>query len=226
MSSASTSGRGSEFLKKHRHKLLATCAGAAVALYIYRTYSKPSNSSTLTTWQRWRQVVVNYAEALSSVSGTCSVLASDIHAFMTSNSGEMPQSLRQLSRLLQSEEVQNLLRTSASTMTQGVAQAAVGRVSPEEHGPPGPTSFDVVIEAVLSDRGRSLLGMAVGMASRNATSAFCEFLERMQQAQQEPGGSSASPSQFSLEAIMRLLASEQGDKVGQQHICPQPLHDY
>ena len=219
MSSASTSGRGSslEFLRKHRHQLFVTCAGAAAILYVYRNYSKVSNSSTLTTWQRWRNVVVNYAEALSSASGTCSVLASDVHKFMTSNSGEMPQSLRQLSRFLQSEEVQNLLRTSASTMTQGVAQAAVGRASPEEQGTPGPSSLDTVIEAVLSDRGRSLLGMAVGMASRNATSAFCEFLERMQQA---PGGSSASPSQFSLEAIMQLLASEQGDKVCGQRPSP------
>ncbi len=164
------------FASRHRRTLIATGAAAFVAYYAYRSLCPPQKAeggTAQSTFSKWRAALSNWAEALSSASGSCSVVAGDLHTFLTSsNSPELPASLRQLARLLQSSELQDLLHTSASTIARGVAEVATASSSSTgraaEGDVVGTSSLDTVIEAVLSDRGRSLLGVAVGVAGRDA----------------------------------------------------------
>ena len=49
--------------------------------------------------------------------------------------------------------------------------------------------------------------MAVGIATKNATATFCEYLERSQAA------AGASGSSLNMAAVLQLMASDQGEKV-------------
>lgn len=189
---------------------VATGIGAAAAAYVaYKAYS----GQTAGQWAKLKTTLGNYATALGSLSSAAALLTSDLHAFLSSDSPELPRSLRQLNRLLQSVEVQETLASAASSIARGVADANTGQ-------PGGPDVLDKVLQAVLSDRGRSLVGMAVGLASKNATQAFCSYLERMQyqaahqQQQQQQDGEDAGPGPGSTAtAILGLLASEQGERL-------------
>jgi hypothetical protein len=66
---------------------------------------------------------------------------------------------------------------------------------------------DKVLEAVLSDRGHNLVTVALGVATRNATSAVCDFVKAQQQ---EAVGLTTGGV---LGSIMQLLSSEQGEHV-------------
>ncbi|GAX85181.1 hypothetical protein CEUSTIGMA_g12599.t1 [Chlamydomonas eustigma] len=208
----STSGRLPgvlEYAKSHRRSLLASGAGVLVAYYIYRMYSSSAyaeHSKNPSTFQKWKSVLSNYAEALSSFSGTISVISSDVHAYVTSDSSDIPRSIQQLMKVLHSAELQALLQSTASNIARGCAEA-VGTSQAAD----GNSTVTAILDAIFSERGRSLLSLAVGVASSNATSAFCEYLGRMQQ--MSTSSSSDTPSQFSLDAILQLLASDSGEKI-------------
>jgi len=188
---------------------LITGVGAAAAAYLaYKAYTSESANKLA----KLRNTISNYGAAFGSLSASAALVSSDLHTFLNSDAQELPRSLRQLNKLLQSQEVQDTISSAATSVARGVSHATASTSG----APEGPAMLDKVLEAVLSDRGRSLVGMAVGLATKNATTAFCDFLERMQQRPtvlgegegMEPGG--ASPA---FAAVISLLASDQGERI-------------
>lgn len=195
---------------------VATSVGAAGAAYLaWKAY----NSSSANQLGKLRTTVANYGSALASLSSSAALVASDLHAFLNSDMDELPQSLKQANKLLQSREVQESLTSAAASVARGVSHAMASTSDPNAQ-----PLVDKLLEAVLSDRGRTLVGMAVGLATKNATSTLCEFLERMQRQQ---GGSSSSAGEgegdmegmgpagvnSTMAAVVNLLASEQGERI-------------
>jgi hypothetical protein len=192
------------FWQAHKRKAF-TFVGICVAGYCaYRAYDAAYKPRPESTWSRWWKALSNYAETLDAASGTCSLIASDLQKFLTSDSCTPPQSLVQLIKLLQAKEVQELVRTSVETVAQGAASAFNPQMSSSSSTA---TSMETLLEALASERGRSILSLAVGIASKNVTSAFCEFLERL-----APQAGEGAPAQV-IEAAMQVLSSENGDRV-------------
>mmetsp|Transcript_25000 Transcript_25000/g.54371 ORF Transcript_25000/g.54371 Transcript_25000/m.54371 type:complete len:457 (+) Transcript_25000:156-1526(+) len=207
--SASTSGAfpfvDAGWWQRNKKSVFGTAVAAAAAYAAYKAYNSEGLGKAKEQVQRMREAFANYSKAASSLSSVCSLVASDLHTFLNSDSTELPQSLKQLNRLLQSQDVQQTLQTAVSTVVRGASEAAAS-VAASSATEGSASALDKIIEAVLSDRGRSLIGMAVGLASKNATSAFCDFLERSQASSQGSGG-------VTLEKVMQLLVSEQGEKL-------------
>lgn len=136
MSGASTSGRGlppvgSSFFSRHKRSIVSTgvCAAALYALYRYHYYKSPSSITgeegqrrPISSLGKYLRAFEGYATAAAAASGTASSLAVDLQAYLSGDCEQLPASLRQLGRLLESEEVQGVLRTSASTLAEGMAR--------------------------------------------------------------------------------------------------------
>ncbi len=193
--------------------LLGAAAAAVTAYAAYRVYSGPAeepspqngraprSKSQLT---RWLGLLSNCSNAASSLAESAALVSSDLRTFLTSDATELPQSLRQLNRLLQAPELQDTVTIVSASVVRGVAS-----VGPAP-GQDGRSALDTLIEAVLSERGRGLVGMAVGIATRNATSTVCELMERrLQAAASQPGGSGS----LSARDILELLTSEHGEQL-------------
>lgn len=201
------------WLAANKRELLTGVGATAVAYLAYRAY----NSESAAKLGKLKKAVGNYSSALGSVSATAALITGDLHAFLSSDQDELPQSLKQLNKLFQSQDVQDSVATAAASVARGISHAAASTSGASE----GPAMLDKILEALLSDRGRSLVGMAVGLATKNATSTLCEFLERMQRGAGAPhvvhadgeheGEVPAGPSVLS--AIVSLLASDQGERV-------------
>lgn len=214
MASHASSSRPASLWNKRKTVVLGA-AGVALAAYLAYRASQPagqerqqSSASASTSSPapaglvaRLRTTLSNYAQAVAASSSACATLASDLHAFLTSDVDEVPRSLRQLAKLVQSEEVQSSLRTCTNTVVQGATSAL-----PSTSG--GPSALDSILEAVLSERGRSLVGLAVGVATKNATSTLCEFMQRMQEQQQQQRSTASS-----LDMAVQVLSSENGEKL-------------
>jgi len=173
--------------------------GAGLATFLaYRAYCSRTGASL--RWE-WVDTLSNYCRAVASLSSSSALLAKDLHVFLLSDTTELPPSLRQLNRLLQSSEVQATLSCAAQALMRGVSQSS------DPHAQP---VVDKVLEAILSDRGRSLVGMAMGIATKNATATLCDFI-KAQLGQQDQQGAAAGAS--TIAAVMRLLSSEQGERL-------------
>ncbi len=234
------------WLLTHKRKLLYG-ASAVVALYLARRAyvsaasdaadgKSPEPQGRLAKLLR---TLSDVTQALGSLSSTSALVLTDLREFLASDQDELPRSLRQLNKLLQSQEIQSTLHASAATLlraAQGSAAAASSSSSGDSQQQ-GPTALQQVIDAVLSDRGRTLVGMAVGLATKNATATFCEFLERMQQGSGVGGGAAAaswagegsaeqqqqreqqqlsaagSGAPSALASAVQVLSSEQGERL-------------
>jgi hypothetical protein len=126
--------------------------------------------STQAALQKAAQALQQYGEAASSTSAVLAQLTGDLRTFLVSDSDEVPQSLRQLAKLARSREVQDSLRACVASAVAGATQPA----PPSDGSPAEPPLADKLIEAFLSDRGHSLVGLAISAAARNSTAALCE----------------------------------------------------
>ncbi|KAJ9530922.1 hypothetical protein QJQ45_028784 [Haematococcus lacustris] len=195
----------------NRRPIAASAGGLAVAYLAYRAYHSESAKQAA----KLRSTLVDCASAISALSSSAALVACDIQAFLASDSSELPPSLRQLNALLQSKDVQESVAATAASVARGVSQAVASQPPSGE-----PAALDKLLDAILSERGQSLIGMAVGLATKNATQTFCSFLERMQQQQPSSDPNSASwqdeqgpPQAGAMSTALALLASDQGERI-------------
>jgi hypothetical protein len=163
------------------------------------------------------------------VGQVAAVLAEDIKSFLASDSDEVPRSLRQLAKLARCSDVQDTLAACVSSSVKGLMSSSSG-------DPGEPSLVDKVIEAVLSDRGQTLVGLAVRTAAQQSTDTFCIALRQgleaalqasgigqQQQQQQVPQQQHASPTSPGVAgAFYSALSSPVGSP--QQHRQHVPYH--
>ncbi|EFJ49982.1 hypothetical protein VOLCADRAFT_89328 [Volvox carteri f. nagariensis] len=208
------------YIRWYQQNKTLVWGAAAAAVTLYATYKVTASAAPLkdekdgverparnqqSQFLRLRNMMKNYSTAASTIAETAALVSGDLQAFLTSDSSELPQSLRQLNKLFQASELQETVSTFTASVVRGVAKATGGPQSPN-----APPLVDTIIEAVLSERGRGLIGMAVGVAMRNSTTAVCEFIERRMESATL---SSGSVSGLGVKDILDLLASDQGEKV-------------
>lgn len=225
MSSSSGPGRGQHpalaFLERNRTQLIWATAGCAAAYAAYRASAsscspsdqqQPGRQPPRSQLQRLLATVSHCSSAATNLAETASLVSSDLRAFLTSDAQEMPQSLRQLTRLLRAPELQEALSAAVASCVRGVERSGVLPVASTSGATAGPGLTETVLEALLSERGRGLVGVAVGVAARNATTTVCEFMERRLDAASAQQGSS-SGGLGSIKDIMDMFSSEQGERL-------------
>jgi hypothetical protein len=164
--------------------------------------------ATQAALQRAADTLDKYSTAAASAGEALAILSADIKQFLASDAEELPPSLRQLGKLVRSQEMQDTLAACIASAVKGMLASG----SPAADGAPGePSVVDKVIEAVLSDRGQSLVGLAVRTAAQTSSETFCSALRtgieaamasssssgRHQQPEQHPDASpAASPQRY------------------------------
>ncbi|CAL8468532.1 g8072 [Coccomyxa elongata] len=155
-----------------RQRRILACGGlltAAAAVLAYRSYyrTKDGGESYLS---RLRIALRKYSEAFLVGSEVSSLLLSDLQSFLTSDSELIPQSFKQLLRLAESQEVQQ----STSQLVSAAIRGAVEGASALGQGSGDMT--EKILAALTSERGSSLLTLAISVACRTSTDALCAHL--------------------------------------------------
>ncbi|EIE22523.1 hypothetical protein COCSUDRAFT_83480 [Coccomyxa subellipsoidea C-169] len=109
-------------------------------------------------------------EAFLVGSEVSSLLLSDLQSFLSSDSEQLPQSFRQLLRLAESQEVQQ----STSQLVSAAVRGAVEGASSLGEGSRDMTTK--ILDVLSSERGSSLLTLAISVACKSSTDAFCSNL--------------------------------------------------
>jgi hypothetical protein len=223
--------REQRWLTLAQRRVLVAATATVGVIAAYRVYRSERLKATQQALQTAADTLARYSDAASSVGRVAAVLTADIQSFLASDSDEVPRSLRQLAKLARCSEVQDTLAACVSSSVKGLMSSS----SSGAEGEPG--LVDKVIEAVLSDRGQTLVGLAVRTAAQQSTDTFCTALRQgleaalaasglthQQQHQQSPPppqqqqqyASPASPGQ-QAGGFYSALSSPVGSPQQQQH---------
>lgn len=155
-----------------RQRRILACGGlltAAAAVLAYRSYhcTKDGGDSYLS---RLRVALQKYSDAFLVGSEVSSLLLSDLQSFLTSDSEQIPQSFKQLLRLAESQEVQQTTSQLVSAAVRGAIEGA------SSMGQGSGAMTESILAALTSERGSSLLTLAISVACRTSTDALCANL--------------------------------------------------
>lgn len=107
--------------------LLLGAGGAAAAYAAYRVYHSEGLAEARRLSTRLRAALAAYAEAFGSGAAALQLLSADLHAYLASDRAELPPSLRQLGRLLQSPEAAGVTSATVAALLRGVSPGAPPR---------------------------------------------------------------------------------------------------
>ncbi|KAF6266031.1 hypothetical protein COO60DRAFT_1633095 [Scenedesmus sp. NREL 46B-D3] len=173
---------------RNRRYVALACAATAAGVTAYQL-AHPRVKATQAALQRAADTLEKYSTAAALAGDALATLSADIKQFLASDADELPPSLRQLGKLVRSQELQDTLAACIASAVKGTLASG----SPAADGEPGePSVVDKVIEAVLSDRGQSLVGLAVRTAAQTSSDTFCAALRTGIEAAMTTSSSSSS----------------------------------
>jgi hypothetical protein len=109
-------------MRRNRRYLLA--GGAAVAVLgtlAYQAYESDAYGRSKRYMAKLRAAIQQYSDALATGGEICANVLRDLQQFIQSEGDEVPPTLRQVSKLLQSQEFTSTASSTVSAIYQGIA---------------------------------------------------------------------------------------------------------
>jgi hypothetical protein len=232
-----TSAAAAHLRRDRLARYLLLGAGAAAAGYgAYRLYHSEAAASGRRQLAQLRTAVAAYADAFGTGADTLQLLLADLRSFLQSDRQQVPPSLRQLARLMQSPEVADTTSATIAALMRGVTASHAPAASPSNgHSgsgtnsigdapatskPPGDgkPALDRVLEALMSERGQGLVSVVVSLGARNLVTAYCDAQHRHEAehaaalaASEKGSASSAQPD--ITNRLLDFLSSPRGQQL-------------
>jgi hypothetical protein len=203
---------------------------ALTAAVVY-AYQNDTYGRSKRYFVRLRAALQSYADALAIGGEICATLLRDLQQFLHCDSDTVPPSLQQVAKLLQSQEFTAVASGTVAALYSGIATASVssrpanGTTSAvaqngeealerqaHQQNPQG--ALDKVLDALLSDRGHSLVSVAVSMGAKNMVAAYVETTQHHQMLQQQRREQDGQePAADATDKLFTFLSSPAGQQL-------------
>lgn len=191
----------------------AAIAGAAL---LYKLYYSERLSKAWRNYCKLSAALSSYNQAFIAGAEVSATISKDLQHFFQSDCTELPQSLRQLARLCQTAETQAAAKSIATATAQGVLSAA--NILP--HAQAGKTQgqqasemLDKVLSMLTSNKGQTLVTLAVSVAARTSTQAYCECIEQSAAAAKSSAEATGVLADTSLQQLLRFACTPEGERL-------------
>jgi len=180
--------RATAWVLQNKSSLAVACVASAAAGYLaYKAYNSTGVANTHAALMRAAETLNKLCSGAGDAAETLAQVSNDLRTFLASDADEVPQSLKQLAKLAQCPEVQD-------TITSCVGAAARAAAGPATDA--ALAVVDRLLDAALSERGNSLVALAISTAARDGTSSLVTALRDAVQSayagQQQQHGSRAA----------------------------------
>ncbi len=107
--------------KNRRYLLAGGAAVAAIGTLAYQAYQSDAYGRSKRYITKLRAALQQYSDALATGGDICASILRDLQQFLQSEGDEVPPTLRQVSKLLQSQEFTSTASSTVSAIYQGIA---------------------------------------------------------------------------------------------------------
>lgn len=161
--------RGFDFARKRKKWVLLLAAFGVSGYGAYKIYHLPSVTRKRRRFVKLVGALVSLAEAVSESSQTVSIVSKDLNEFLKSESDQIPNSLKQISKIAKSGEFSESIVSVTRSLTMGVLHG-YGQSDYANCGDPG--LVDKVLDKVFTPAGSGFASVVVGSFARSLVMSF------------------------------------------------------
>lgn len=160
---------------KNRKKRWGIALGALGMSYgVYRVYHSPSMVNKRKRWSKMLGAIVSVAEMMSDSAEAVSLVSKDVKQFLESDSDQIPNSLKQISKIARSHEFSESLTKITTALTLGISLGYYGQETVKK------SDFsELVLDKLLSETGAGFASVVVGSLARNLVMAHYSNMEEL-----------------------------------------------
>ncbi|CAA0806807.1 Protein PHLOEM PROTEIN 2-LIKE A10 [Striga hermonthica] len=188
--------RGLNFTKRKRRWILFLGLFGFSTYAVYKVYHMPSVARKRNRMLKLFGSLLSMAEMVSDSSETILIVSKDLKGFLNSDSDEIPNSLRQLSKIARSEEFCESLARVCQSMTVGILRGYNKESSEGEVQEAGGSTFpDRIMDKLMSSAGMGFVSVIVGSFARNLVLGFYASNSRLNEGSSGDDGDSSGPQE-------------------------------
>lgn len=168
---------GLEYTQKRKKWVLLAAALGFSGYSVYRVYQLPSMVKKRKRLLKFLSAVASIVEVMADSAEAVGLVSKDLKEFIQSNSDQIPNSLRQISKLSRSDEFSESVVGITRALTVGVLR---GYRSEMKIGDSGSVSFsDKALDKLFSTAGSGFASVVIGSFARNMVMAFYSDTEQV-----------------------------------------------